>query len=93
MPVVSRENWMSPLMFPKTGENRPFRDNDGKEIMMKKTRAKQRVNARVQRRDQHLKKKAKEEYIKLRDECGIKDPTPFEAVGNMVRVQREMRAG
>ena len=57
-----------------------------------KTRATQRVNRVIRDRKQHRKKEAREEFIKLRDECGIKDPTPFEAVGIMVRIQREMRA-
>lgn len=36
-----------------------------------------------------IKKKARkfymEEKLELRDYCGIKDPTPFEAVKNMIR--------
>lgn len=57
-----------------------------------KTRATQRINRVIRDRKQHRKKEAREEFIKLRDECGTKDPTPFEAVGIMVRIQREMRA-
>lgn len=58
-----------------------------------KTRATQRINRVIRDRKQHIRKEAREEFIKLRDECGIKNPTPFEAVGNMVRAEREMRAG
>ena len=93
MPVVSRENWMSPLIVLKTGEDYPFNCCSRKEIILKKTRERQRANALIQRRTQHLKKKGREELIKIRNECGIKDPTPFEAVVNMVRLQDGMRAG
>ncbi len=40
--------------------------------------AKNRVRQRENRRH-------KEDKIELRDFCGMKDPTPFEAVRNMIR--------
>ena len=43
----------------------------------------------IQRKRRHMK----EQLIKLRDICGIKNPTPFEAVGNMVRKERGVKAG
>lgn len=33
----------------------------------------------------------KEEKLDLHDYCGIKDPTPYEAVKNMIRKDKEMR--
>lgn len=30
----------------------------------------------------------KEEKLELRDYCGVKDPTPYEAVKNMIREQQ-----
>ena len=58
-----------------------------------KTRNRQRVNRILQCRKQHRRKEKKEQLIKIRNECGIKDPKPFEAVVNMVRLQGGMRAG
>ena len=58
-----------------------------------KTRSRQRVNRILQCREQHRREEKKEQLIKIRNECGIKDPTPFEAVVNMVRLQGGMRAG
>ena len=31
----------------------------------------------------------REEKLELRDYCGIKDPTPYEAVKNMIRQQKK----
>ena len=42
-----------------------------------KNRDRQRANRRM-----------KEEMISRRRECGIKDPTPYEAVKNMIRTER-----
>lgn len=33
----------------------------------------------------------REEKLDLHDYCGIKDPTPYEAVKNMIRKDKEMR--
>ena len=33
-------------------------------------------------------KKSKEEYLKSRDECGIKDPTPQRAVKNIIQQEQ-----
>ena len=43
-----------------------------------KKRTKQRANRRL-----------KEEILELRDSCGVKDPTPYEAVKEMIREIRK----
>ena len=47
-------------------------------------------NRREQRRMRRTY--GKEEKLDLRDYCGIKDPTPFEAVRNLIRQDRADRA-
>ena len=41
------------------------------------------------REKQRRNRRLKEEYLKFRDICGVKDPTPYEAVKEMIR--SEMR--
>lgn len=43
-------------------------------------------NRRMQRKISKISEK--EEKIGLVDNCGIKDPTPYEAVKNMIRQER-----
>ncbi len=45
------------------------------------------------RKHQRKMRKIKEERIARRDFCGVPDPTPYEAVKNMIRSQMEMRTG
>ena len=47
-------------------------------------------NRRMQRRIRRVCG-TKEERIGLVDYCGIKDPTPYEAVRNMIRQEQEDR--
>ena len=50
------------------------------------SRAKQRENRRLNYRE--IKSGVREEKIDLIDFCGIKDPTPYEAVKNIIRKER-----
>ena len=54
------------------------------------SRAKQRENRRVKDREirSGTRKPTREEQIDLIDFCGIKDPTPFLAVKNIIRKER-----
>lgn len=54
------------------------------------SRAKQRENRRVKDREilKGIRKPTREEKLDLVDFCGIKDPTPYEAVKNMIRKER-----
>ena len=38
---------------------------------------------------QRENRRRKEEKLELRDFCGIKDPTPFEAVKNIIRKESQ----
>ncbi len=58
-----------------------------------KTRDTQRMNKQIRRREEHRKREIKEQLIKLRDVCGILNPTPFEAVENMVHRQQGVKVG
>lgn len=40
------------------------------------------------RERQRANRKLKEDRLALRDYCGIKDPTPYEAVKNMIRQEK-----
>ena len=40
------------------------------------------------RERQRANRKLKEERLALRDYCGIMDPTPYEAVKNMIRQEK-----
>ena len=40
------------------------------------------------RRRWMIRQGVREEMIELRDKCGIKDPTPYEAVKHMVKQQK-----
>ena len=37
------------------------------------------------RERQRRNRRLKEEYLKIRDICGVKDPTPYEAVKELIR--------
>lgn len=50
------------------------------------SRAKQRENRRV--KSYETKLGIREEKLDLVDYCGIKDPTPYEAVKNIIRRER-----
>lgn len=50
------------------------------------SRAKQRENRRVKAYETKLG--IREEKLDLVDYCGIKDPTPYEAVKNIIRRER-----
>ncbi len=50
------------------------------------SRAKQRENRRV--KSYETKLGIREEKLDLIDHCGIKDPTPYEAVRNIIRKER-----
>ena len=39
-----------------------------------------------------LEKKTREELLEYRDNCGIPDPTPYEAVKNCIRKERQAAA-
>lgn len=51
-------------------------------------RARQRKNRVTKCRIQHIKDESREEMIGIRDKCGIKDPTPYEAVKEIIRIQK-----
>ena len=50
------------------------------------SRAKQRENRR--NKDREIREGIREEKLDLIDYCGIKDPTPYEAVKNIIRKER-----
>ena len=50
------------------------------------SRAKQRENRRI--KDREVRAGIREQLLDTRDFCGIKDPTPYEAVKNIVRKER-----
>lgn len=50
------------------------------------SRAKQRENRR--NKDRGIRESIREEKIDLIDYCGIKDPTPYEVVRNIIRKER-----
>ena len=54
------------------------------------SRAKQRENRRIKDREirSGTRTPTQEEKLDLIDFCGIKDPTPFEAVKNIIRKER-----
>lgn len=54
------------------------------------SRAKQRENRRVKDRETRsgTRTPTQEEKLDLIDYCGIKDPTPYEAVRNIIRRER-----
>ena len=54
------------------------------------SRAKQRENRRVKDREilKGIRKPTREEKLDLVDFCGIKDPTPYEAVKNIINRER-----
>ena len=47
-----------------------------------KNRKRQRANRRI-----------KEELLELRDSCGVKDPTPYEAIKLIIRNQKNFERG
>lgn len=51
-------------------------------------REKQRRNKRENKLSLSVEPLRREEKLDLRDGCGVKDPTPFEAVKNIVRRQK-----
>ena len=51
-------------------------------------RERQRRNRVTKCLIQHLKDESREEKIEIRDKCGIKDPTPYEAVKEIIRMQK-----
>ena len=64
-----------------------------KEDIMAKNRIKQRAHLNCgMSKEERLKAEArqanKEEKLDLIDYCGIKDPTPYEAVRNIIRKER-----
>jgi len=54
------------------------------------SRAKQRENRRIKDREirSGTRTPTQEEKLDLIDYCGIKDPTPYEAVKNIIRKER-----
>ena len=50
------------------------------------SRAKQRENRRI--KDREVRAGIREQLLDTRDFCGIKDPTPYEAVKNIIRKER-----
>lgn len=54
----------------------------------KNVRKNRRMKAWNIQQEKKAGKGTKEEMIELRDKCGIKDPTPYEAVKNMVHQQK-----
>ena len=43
------------------------------------------------RNRQRLNRRLKEELVSLRDSCGVKDPTPYEAVRSIIREFRKSK--
>lgn len=41
------------------------------------------------RNRQRLNRRLKEEFVSLRDSCGVKDPTPYEAVKSIIKEFRK----
>lgn len=72
---------MSPKVFPKTKPEvdvtKRFFSVFERMVMRMKTRAKQRAN-----------RKLKLVMLDRRDACGVKDPTPYEAVKEMIEEGR-----
>ncbi len=60
---------------------------------MKKDRKSQRTNRIIQKRVQHIKRESREERIDIHNAYGIKDPTPYEAVNNMIQKEWRRKAG
>ena len=54
----------------------------------KNVRKNRRMKAWNIQQEKKAGKGTREEMIALRDKCGIKDPTPYEAVKKMVRQQK-----
>ena len=53
---------------------------------MAKNRVKQRAHLKCgMTKEERLKKEQREELLDLTDSFGLKDPTPYEAVKNMIR--------
>ena len=53
---------------------------------MAKNRVKQRAHLKCDMtKEERLKKEQREELLDLTDSFGLKDPTPYEAVKNMIR--------
>jgi hypothetical protein len=50
------------------------------------SRAKQRENRRI--KDREVRAGIREQLLDTRDFCGLKDPTPYEAVKNIIRKER-----
>ena len=50
------------------------------------SRAKQRENRRI--KDREVRAGIREQLLDTRDFCGLKDPTPYEAVKSIIRKER-----
>lgn len=59
------------------------------------SRAKQRENRRIKAWEirEGIRTPGREEKLDRVDYCGIRDPTPYEAVENMIRKERGMILG